>query len=309
MKTLFITTLTLFIALKSISQSFWDRIEIKKSFENKIDKDKPALASFSLPTGAKRYFTINGGVAYRVSKLGTGSNASKTQWDIFGVYNRNNQLNKEQHNYKGGISLERKIVFGNTITPRFKKDGTAKDLFLLYISFTNEYIKDKIDSVGSFNSLLYFSPYFKIGEKLKIGKPVISDNGRFLSYLKLMPGLEYQNKFEVSEKESTGSLARLFFSTSYELYLRWHKEDGNAASGWANMFESSIGYTYRSDFYNSTSENEGYLPLFSYTLAFYPFRNDNISFGATYQKGSDPIAGIDQQEFWLFDFKFKKVIK
>jgi hypothetical protein len=309
MKTLFITSLILLITFKSTSQSFWDKIEIKKSFENKIDKDKPAIASFSLPTGAKKYFTINGGVAYRLSKLGTGSIASKTQWDLFGVYNRNNQLNKEQHNYKGGISMEKKIVFGNTTTPRLKPNGTAKDLFLLYISFTNEYIRDRIDSVSSFGSLLYFSPYFKISEKLKIGKPVISGNGRFLSYLKVMPGLEYQNKFEVSKKETTGSLTRLFFSSSYEFYLRWHKEEGNSASGWVNMFESSISYTYRNDFYNSTSEREGYLPLFSYTLAFYPFRNNNISFGATYQKGSDPLADIDHEEFWLFEFKFKKSIK
>lgn len=288
--------------------SFLDHIEIKKSFDNKTDKDKPALASFTIPAGAKDYFTINSAVAYRVQKLKAGKFPSKTKIDIFVAYNRNNQLEKEQYNYKGGLAIEKKFVFGSAVPPRVDKNGFARDLFLLWASWSNEYIRDRIDSTGSLASLFYLSPWFSMGDKFKVGKPVGSGSGNIRTYLKLMPGIEYQNVIDVPSGGEKGSLTRLFFSATYDWFLRWRKKPGDNGSEWVNLFELSAGYTYRNDFYNSTKTREGYLPLVSFTAALYPFRNDNISVGAEYLHGSDPVNGIDKQEYWQFVFKFKKTI-
>ena len=291
--------------IKAISK-FFDKIEVKKSFDSKLDKTKPAIASFTIPAGSKDYFTINGGIAYRVSKLKASSEdnqvASKTQLDIYSVYNRNNQIKKEQNNFKAGFSLEKKYLF-------LKRDGITPKDFMLFVNSSNEYIRDWIDTTNSFASLLYCEPWFTVGDKFKIGKPVTSGSGEIISYVKLMPGLEYQNKFEVPASDSKGVLARLFLSATYEWYFRWREKKGDKSSKLVNMFEISGNYTYRNDFYNSTKNREGYLPLVNFTAAFYPFRNENISLGANYQKGSDPVNGIDDQEFWQFVFKFRKDLK
>lgn len=308
MKKLFIIFIITGITLCSYCQEkgkdgtkFWDKIEIKKSFDSKVDKAKPAILSFTIPTGSKNYFTINGGVAYRISKLGTGPLSKKTKLDIFSVYNRNNQIKKEQNNFKAGFSLEKKYLFidENLIPRNFK----------LEVNFSNEFNRDWIDTTNSFLSLLYVEPYFRIAEKFKFSEPVMSKSGNMLSYLKAIPGLEYQNKFDVPVSDNKGSLTRLYFAASYEWYLRWRQKPGDVNSDWVNMIELSANYTYRNDFYNNTGKKEGYLPLLVFSAALYPFRNDNISFGATYQKGSDPVNGIDDQEFWQFVFKFKKEIK
>ncbi len=308
MKKLFIIFIITSITLYSYGQqkgkddtNFLNKIEIKKSFDSKTDKAKPAILSFTIPTGSKNYFTINGGVAYRISRMVTGPVSKKIKLDIFSVYNRNNQIKKEQNNFKGGFSLEKKYLFIN-------KKMIPKNL-KLQVNFSNEFYRNWIDTTNSLLSLLYVEPYFRITEKIKFGEPVDSKSGNVRSYLKANTGMEYQNKFNVPVSDTKGSLTRLFFSASYEWYLRWKEKPRDAKSEWVNMFELSTNFTYRNDFYNNTINREGYLPLIVFTTAFYPFRNNNISFGATYQKGSDPINGIDNQEFWQFVFKFKKEMK
>jgi hypothetical protein len=283
------------------SPKFWDKIEIKKSFDSKTDKAKPAILSITVPTGSKNYFTINGGVAYRISKLTTGVVSKKIKLDVFSVYNRNNQIKKIQNNFKAGFSLEKKVVFND-------KDLIPRN-FKFQANFSNEFNRNWIDTTNSFLSLLYLEPYFRIGDKLKFGEPVMSKSGNILSYLKAIPGLEYQNKFDIPVSDTKGSLSRLFFAASYEWYLRWRQKPGDINSDWVNMIELSANYIYRNDFYNNTDKKEGYLPLLVFAAGLYPFHNDNISFGVTYQNGSDPINGIDDQEFWQFVFKFKKDIK
>ncbi|MFN8289677.1 MAG: hypothetical protein U0U70_05450 [Chitinophagaceae bacterium] len=306
---------------KEDKASFWDKIEIKKSFDSKLDKTKPALASFTLPAGEKNYFTINGGIAYRISKLETGKTPSKAKLDIFAVYNRNNQLNKEQHNYKGGLSLEKVYVFGNSANPGTTRDGFARDLPVLWGSFSNEYIRNRVDSTGSFASLLYLTPGLSLGKKIKIGKPVLSvvrqedgkfdpeKSGRVSGIFSLSPGLEYQNTFTAPSSGTKGSLTRFCFSATYNWSLRWREKAGDPSAKWISLVDVTAGYTYRNDFYNSTVKKEGYLPLYQFGIAFYPFRKENIAAGIDYQKGSDPVNGIDDQEFWQFTLKFKKDLK
>jgi len=283
---------------KGIDSFYHKRIEIKKSFENKIDRQKPAAMSFTLPAGEKRYYTVNGGILLSFGKAGI---KTATDWNLFGVYNKNNQLKKEQDNYKLGFGLSKSIYF-------FKSPGMFRRL-RLRVELNSEYLKNKIDTTKSFLTQLYVSPVFSF-KKFKIGLPVNDyKNDRWAPLFDIVPGVEYQNKFDVPLSAFKGSLARLYLATSFDLYYKVRAKANDPATDLVNLVQTNISYIYRRDFANNTGKWEGYQPLFNFTLAFYPFKNDNISFGATYTKGADPLAAQEKQEFWQFQFKFLKDIK
>lgn len=283
-------------------KKIFDALEIKKSFENQIDRNKPAIMSFTLPAGDKNYYTINGGIAISPSILTTGRIPTKTKFDFFAVYNRNNQIDEDQNNFKAGLSIDHKLLFT-------KADGITPRNLKLRVTFSNEYLHDKIDTTHSFLSLLYFAPIFRISDNVKFGMRVDQyKTQKIIPFLQWIPGIEYQNKFDVPAKDPKGANARLYMAGSVDFLYRVNKVIGNADT-LMNLLETGINYTYRNDFYNKTGKWEGYLPLFTYSISIYPFATNNISFGATYLKGSDPVSALAKQEYWLFEFKFKKEFK
>ena len=136
---------------------FFDNFEVKKSFENDIDKEKPAVASFTIPGNENNYFTINGGVAFRNYLL---TSTSKINLDVWGLYNRNNQIDKEQKNYKLGTTVEWYKLY-------YKADKITPGDFAFKVNWSNEYQRNSIDTVSSYLSLLYFSPFFSISKNWK----------------------------------------------------------------------------------------------------------------------------------------------
>lgn len=294
------------LSINCYGQSFFNKalnaVEVKRSFENAVNRSSPAVMSFTMPGGGKNYYTINGGIAISPTILTTGKVPSRTAFDVFAVYNRNNQIDLEQNNFKAGLSIDQKLLFT-------KADGYTPANFKLGITFTNEYLHDKVDSVKSFLSLLYFTPIFRISDNIKLGMPV--DNyktQKLIPFIQWIPGIEYQNNFHVPATDKKGSLARLYMAASVDLFYRINKNIGNNKV-LMNLLETGANYTYRNDFYNKTGIGEGYQPLFTYSLSIYPFTTNNVSFGATYLNGSDPVSGLSKQEYWLFEFMFKKDIK
>ena len=75
---------------------------------------------------------------------------------------------------------------------------------------------------------------------------------------------------------------------------------------WASLLEFNFSYTGRSSFANKNSNFEKYIPLFTAGLNIYPFKNENFSFGLSYNDGANPIDGTPKQTFWLFSLSFKK---
>ena len=266
------------------------RIEIRKSFENYLEKEKPASFGLTIPTGDKNHYLINGAIAYKISHMASNS---VNNMNIFMLYNKNNQIKKEQNLFKAGLSLENKI----RITSKLK----------FVTTLTASYANNIKDTTQSFLGLFYFNPYYPFNNWLRLGYPVSNyKNSVMVPVFNIIPGLEYQNKYQTPQKDNSGSIARYYISSSLSLYFRIRKISGDKSSDLVNLFGTSFNYVLRKDFYNNTKIKEGYLPIYNFTISCYPFKVDNISFEASYFNGSDPVNGLDKQEYWELTFKIKK---
>jgi len=266
------------------------KLQIRKSFENIIDKGKPASLSFMIPVGAGNYYSINGAVALELTGL---AENSVTTFDAFAVYNRNNKIKKEQNQYKLGLAVDNVHRCNSNL--KFSTTLSA------------EYVNNVKDTTQSIASQLYLDPRFALKKFFRIGLPV-SDfhNKRIIPLLNLIPGLEYKYSYKASQDDHTGSIARFYFSPSISIYYRVREKYKDEKSPFANLFGASFRYTFRKDFYNSTKIAEGYLPLYNFSLAYYPLKQDTFSLEAAYLFGSDPVNDLEKQEYWEFTIKIKK---
>ncbi len=303
MKKLILTAGYIFVLLKVCycQSNFWKDVKVRKAFETKTeDDDKAANLSFTISEGKPNYFVINAGIGYEFGKTSQTikpNKGFKNSFTSFFVYNRNNQINKEQKNYKLGITSNQ-IFYTNTDTT------TA-----IFGANTIEYLRDYYDSSHSFLFTSYWHPFSKKPGTLKLGGYTQAENV-FAYYFLPQVGLEYQNKLEADKASNKGFDFRGFFSLGGSLLLKKKTYDGNSKvlqkNRWTKGIELKISYDGRVSLVKNIDNQDSYLPMFKSELLFYPTQNNQFSIGLSYNNGVNPVEGIAKQTFWLLALKFKK---
>jgi hypothetical protein len=280
---------------------FWKNIKVRKAFETKTeDDDKAANLSFSFPKEKSNYFVINAGLGYEFgssSKESKNKKIFKNSFSGFFVYNRNNQIDKEQNNYKLGVSSNQ-IFYTNTET------STA-----IFGANTIEYLRNYYDSSHSVLFTSYWHPFIKKANCIKLGGYTQADH--LLAYYFLPQlGLEYQNKFEAKQYESKGYDLRGYFGLGSNLLLKKKTYDDNghllSKNRWTKGVELIIRYEARISVFNNFTNNDAYIPMFKTELNLYPTQDNKFSIGVSYNNGANPVDGLEKQNFWLLALKFKK---
>lgn len=291
----------------------WDNVKFRKAFESETsDDDKAANISFTLPNDGEDFFAINAGIGYEFLKLTDAS--PKHIFSAFFVYNYNNQIEKEQQNYKGGIS--HKITF----------DFSASN-FTIFGTSAGEYLKDfREDSHAA-----VVTTYWHFQKKnwiVPFGGYAARDN-RVAYFLLPQIGFEYQNTIE-SKTVATGYDTRSYFSIGGNVMLRKKtskevaRRDANGAiildaSGdpvmvevdlpkgrWNKAVEWIIAYEVRHSLASNIDAGNNYTPLFKTQLKFYPVPDDNFAVSLSYNDGANPIEVLEKQTFWMFTLTYKK---
>lgn len=280
---------------------FWKNIKVRKAFETRTeDDDKAANLSFTFPKDKPNYFVINAGLGYEFGRSGKESKSKKifkNSFSGFFVYNRNNQIDKEQNNYKTGISSNQ-IFYTNTET------STA-----IFGANTLEYLRDYYDSTRSILFTSYWHLFSKKNHCIKFGGYAQADN--LLAYY-LLPqlGVEYQNKFEARHAGKNGYDVRSYFGLGGNLLLKKKTYDDKkillSKNRWTKGFELTVRYEARASLFKNLEYADSYVPMFRTELIVYPTQDNKFSIGVSYNNGSNPIDGLAKQTFWLLAFKFKK---
>lgn len=281
--------------------TFWKNIKIRKAFETKTeDDDKAANLSFTSPKDKPNYFIINAGIGYEfanMSKESKNNKIFKNSFSGFFVYNKNNQIDKEQNNYKLGVSSNQ--IFYTDINT-----STA-----IFGSNTIQYLRNYRDSTHSFLLTSYWHPFSKNQNCIKLGGYAQADN--LLAYYFLPQiGMEYQNNFEAKKSALKGYDFRGYFSIGGSLLVKKKTYDDSSKllekNRWTKGIELKVTYDGRISLLKNLDNQDSYAPMFKSEFIFYPTQDNNLSIGLSYNNGSNPIDGIAKQTFWLLAFKFKK---
>jgi len=324
-------TVILFVAIidQARAQSLWENIKIRKTFETKTNEDnKAAILSFTVPGKGSNSFLLNAGIGIDFKK--TITNTFRNTFNGFFVFNRNTLVDKEQHNYKLGITANQ-VFIHNAHTSFFGIN-------------TFEYLHDYIDTTHSLVYTSYWHPVIK-GGPVSIGGYSLTDH-IFLLNVAPQAGFEYQNIIDANSSFKKGYDLRGFFSIGLNMIVKKkasftteqvkanrlaallgdpandNKQIANVKPGlqagptdaektipkrfWPRLAELSFVYNGRYSLKNKDSNFDRYIPLFTAELTLYPLPDDNFTFGVSFNSGANPIDGTLDQKFWLFSLKFKK---
>jgi hypothetical protein len=298
----FVLILFLGSSQQLFSQSeFWKNVKIRKAFETETsDDDKAANLSFAFPKSKTDYFLINAGIGYNFyssTKLSKRKSVFKNSFSGFFVYNRNNQIDEEQDNYKLGISSSQVFL------------KNVESMSAIFGLNTLEYLRDKYDSSHSVLFTSYWHPFSKLQNGLNIGGYAQNEH-IFAYFLSPQIGIEYQNKFQAKQADIEGNVFRGFFGLGGNLLLKkkTYGEDGKllARNRWKKGVELLVRYDGRVTIFSNIDNIDSYVPIFKAEMNVYPTRDNMFSIGLSYSNGANPIDGLAKQTFWLLAFKFKK---
>ncbi len=298
---------------KSIVKPFWDKISIKKSFDTKTDDDqKAATISFTIPKDKENIFKVNAGIGYTLDTLINNKYNAVTG---FFVYNKNNQIDKRQENYKLGVNHNFIYFTKNDL-------GIINDNSLEYIN----------DNVKKAQSLIALSSLSIRSNKGKLILESYAARNSIFAY-KLLPrvGLEYQNSYDVALPLEQGYYIRSYFNVGGAILFRKKtvieetittisynsigkkvkssesKKEVVLPKGFSKKgLELIVNYEGRNSLLDNFDDNPNYTYFLKGELKLYPIDNDNLSIGLSYNKGENPLEGIEKQEFWMFGINFKK---
>lgn len=277
------------------------KISVRKGFESLDDRNEPAMLSITLPkNGLPNSYLINAGISYdfshnrheKESDTSRIKRGKRTDINVFFNLNRNNMIEKEQNSYKLGLAWKIKLF-------EKKSDRPVKSKYFSWIN-TGEYLRNVADTTHS----LYLTSYIALtqhGDGKVISFNTYKDMGcGFLYYLGWTVGPEYQYKFNTPKESEKGGVLRLYYSTEFRI----RKKNGNDKNG-KPLLELLLSNKGRYDIGNSTQAREYYLPLIKSELLYFPTGSGDFSLGFSYNSGTDPIAGLRDQNFYLLAMKFK----
>lgn len=285
----------------SLLMAFWKKVKVRKAFETETsDDDKAANLSFTFPKDKPNSFVINAGIGYEFgdkTKKNKNGSLYKTSFTGFFVYNQNNELDKEQKNYKAGMSFSQSFL-------------DAEDTKANFIEYGLEYLRDFYDTSHSVLFTSYWHPLIKKPGSVVIGGYAQTAK-QVLYYFHPQAGIEYQNVFTAKSASDKGYNFRGFFSFGANLLLKKKTYDPKTREAldkeyWTKGIELKINYDGRVNIATNIASTESFTPLFKAELLFYPTQNNKFTIGLSYTDGANPLDGIAKQTFWLLAFKFKK---
>lgn len=311
-KTLLVYALLLLTASVAVAQEkkFFEHIKIRKAFEsNTDDDDKAANFSINFPAGGKETYLVNAGVGYsfkeKTWQKEKNDHLRMHSFNGFFVFNRNTELEKKQHNFKLGLTYNRFMAID---------DDSDK---VIITDYTLEYLRNYNDTTHSAVVTSYWH-YFSKRCKVKFGG-YAQGPGLFLHFVNLKVGAEYQQAFIANSENVKGLDARVYYSPSLNILLKkvsYIEEKDPVTkekiktklprSQWSKGLELVLSYEGRSSFASTVENNEAYKQFLKAELNAYLTPDNALKLGISYNKGSNPIDGLLDQDFWLVALSWKK---
>lgn len=266
--------------------------QLRQSFETADTKSEPAQLQLSFPHGGKESWLLNAGISVKVLPLSWRSYTSK----LVAEYHRNNQINEEQNNLQFGYGF------------RWFERSARKNIRSV-ITGNLKYVRDVIDSVNSFALTGNYTLYNKNRKGFKWNAPGYIDDEdytyRFTPYI----GFEFQQLLSSNAFTRAGPILRPLanISLSFSRNRKFESDTDRINKEPSRLVELVVSYTGRYALINNTGNDEGYSKLLNTGINYYFIDNKKLSasLGGTYTYGSNPLAGLKQQQFWQISLQIE----
>lgn len=269
--------------------SYWNNFKIRKSFESLDSKKDPAILSFTSPIGGKASYLIDGAINY---------NIANNKNNILGVlmeYHRNTLIKKEVNNFQIGFQSEtlrnkkiennnvRSTYFNTTLkynnNPKSKTEGVVG-------TFQISWLHDKEPKHGIFHS-----------------NSLIPRKSFCVFYTPVI-GIEYQNDIKTDSTVLKGTTIRAIAELNFAISPSIKDDLGFKPSG----FELFANYKYRQNILNTTDVTPSNSSLLETGMNIRLSPEDakiSTKLSLSYNRGSNPVAQLAFQEYYLIALKVK----
>ena len=188
-------------------------------------------------------------------------------------------------------------------------DGEGADHF---VQGDLKYVYDGIDIKNSFAANLLYTWKTDQSSFLNIYSPkYFNDKTKHLMlFLSPLFGGQVQDVFSAKKDSAKGFIFRPLYTLYGSITLNKKLSPGKNPSQPQPLVTFFTSYTGRWDVINTTKYTEGYTNLLKMDADYFIITTPvKLSIGGSFNSGSDPLAGLQQQTFWLISLNVYKGIK
>lgn len=254
-------------------------LQLRSSFDESAKKPSPAQFVFTIPKGKDNSWLVDAGLAYKVAATTTFTSK------ITAEYHKNTLIDKEQENFSGGYSgvwLQKGVDLQQIVTTGAK------------------YVHDWEESSHSLAVTGNYS-LFKATKGFRINAPGYSKDNAISYLLTPYVGFEYQQIMQTKTGTQTGGLMRGIANLSASFAFN-RPIDPTDVKAPKKFLEFSADYTGRYAFINGTGNGEKDTFMLKAGASIYLIDDGDtqVSMGAKFNNGSNPLQGLKKQRFWQF---------
>lgn len=267
------------------------QIKIRQSFQSADSKPEPAAFTYTKPKDGKESYLVDAALGLKLI------NRSNLGFNVFGEYHRNTLIDKEQNVFQTGLSLEWFTNKNFTVNNEPKNNKTS------ILNFNAKYSNNYIDKTQSIQFTGEITPLFSMtSSRAKLPLPNSNNSIGKIFDFQYFPSLGFENQYNFQAK-SDSSIGNILRGVA-KFYLGIKPLPALLNS----KLELFGDFTERYNFINST-KNMGFTEngLIQVGLNFIIFDDGKkyAKIGGSFNKGSNPGAGLINQEFYIVSLKVK----
>jgi len=278
--------------------SFFERVELRQSFGSAGSRNAPARFQLTIPRHEDASYLIDGGIGLPIANYKIGKSLT-VEGKLVGEYHRKTLIDEAQHTWQTG--------FSGTVRTNIKQNADQTTYKQWYFTPTVKFSRNLQDTASSLIFNMDAIP-FRTGTKgLNLNTYTIRGNRKLIHLLALNPGVEVQHNFSAKQESNNGTIIRPLVKFQYLLAGNRVRTPEIEMIEPDKTWEVSLDYTSRYAVVNSTLTSEKFSQLFRAAAEYYLLTNPiQISFGFSYNFGSDPAQGLKKQHFYLATFSLQK---
>lgn len=282
----------------SLISNIFERLELRQSFGSAGTRNAPVRFQLTIPRHEKTSYLIDGGVGLPVVDFKVGKSLTM-DGKLVGEYHRNTLIDDEQHNWQTG--------FSGTLRTKIKANAEQTTFRQWYFTPTVKYSRNLRDTANATLFNMDAIPFRSGVNGLNLNTYTIRGSRKLIQLLALNPGVEFQHNFSAKQNDRNGTILRPLFKIQYLLAGNRLRESAAEMISPEKTWEASFDYTGRYAVVNSTAVKEDFTQLLKAAIDYYLLtRPIRVSFGFSFNYGSDPSQGLRKQHFYLATFSVQK---